>query len=174
MPSTATRLALSMLQFIQAQPRASSPASWWIVPDVVRLRRDEVLEALDAMPKPVVLGPMVEQGMLGAWPVDAASPRGRAQIEHDLRNQQEIVRTMLDRLAPGADAVDVLLELDGDEMVFPSTELETWAREYLIMTSGWSLADSGGDPRAPVRLLLRRADGSWSPGRTRSAGRASS
>lgn len=164
MPSTATHLALTMLQFIQAQPRLSSPASWWIVPDIIRMRRDDVLEALEAMPKPVVLGPMVEQGMLGAWSVEAASPRGRARIEHDLRNQQEAVRAGLARLAPGAESVDVLLELDADEMVLPSTALETWAREYLIMTSGWRLSDSGGDRRAPVRLLLRRADGGWSPG----------
>ena len=164
MSETATRLALAMVQFIQAEPRLSSPASWWLVPDVIRLRRAEVLDALEAMPKPVVLGPMVEQGMLAVWPFDAASPRGRRQLEHDLLNQQAAVRELLARLTPGAAVVDVLLELDADEMVFPSTELETWAREYLVMTSGWRLAESGGDPRAPVRLLLRRADGSWSPG----------
>ncbi len=164
MPSIATRLALTMVQFIQAQPRLSSPASWWIVPNVIQLSRSQVLEALEAMRKPVVLGPMVEQGMLGAWQVEAASPRGRAQIEHDLLNQQRVLRARFAQLAPGIESVDVLLELDADEMVFPSTELETWAREYLVTTSGWRLTDSGGDQRAPVRLLLRRADGSWSPG----------
>ena len=117
MPTTATHLALTMLQFIQAQPPLSSPAMWWIVPDVVRLRRDEVLAALEAMPKPIVVGAMVEQGMLGAWPFAAASVRGRAQLEHDLRNQQAAVRAMLARLAPGAAAVDVLLELEADALV---------------------------------------------------------
>jgi hypothetical protein len=166
MPITAAHIALAMVEFVQAQPRLSSPAIWWILPDLVRLRRAEVLEVLEAMPKPVVLGPMVEQGMLAVWPVEAASPRGGAQIEHDLLNQQSIVQTVLTRLAPGGAPVDVLLELEADELVFPSTELEVWTREYLVATSGWTLGNSGGDPRAPVRLLLRRADGEWSPGRS--------
>jgi hypothetical protein len=164
MPSAATHLALTMLQFIQTEPPLSSPAMWWIVPDVIPLTRPQVLEALEAMRKPVVLGPMVEQGMLGAWQVEAASERGRVQIEHDLRNQQNVVRGRLAQLAPGVSSVDVLLELDADEIIFPSSALEVWAREYLIMTSGWRLAESDGDSRAPVRLFLRRARGGWSPG----------
>jgi hypothetical protein len=156
-----------MVQFIQAQPRLSSPASWWIVPDVIRLRHDEVLAALEGVPKPVVLGPMVEQGMLGIWPFEAASPRGRRQLDHDLRNQQAAVRESLAQIVPGRSPVDILLELDADEMIFSSTDLERWAREYLVMTSGWRLAGNGGDARAPVRLLLRRAEGGWSPGDVR-------
>ena len=132
MASTATHLALTMVQFIQAEPRLSSPASWWIVPDVIRLRHDQVLEVLEAMPKPVVLGPMVEQGMLGVWSFAAASARGRAQLEHDLLNQQIAIQTMLAQIAPGAQVADVPLELDADEMVFPLTGLRrgpgsTWS-----------------------------------------------
>lgn len=169
MPARSTEIALMMLRFVQPAPDGSVAARWTLWPAGRRLFSPQLCAALEAMPRPVLLSAHAEPGGVTAAPLAAADPEARPWLEHGWRNQTAALRASLDGLAPdaatGAGAEAVLIEPgDGAELVVGFPDLEAWAREYVVTSCGWKLAESGGDARARLRLLLRRPDGHWSPG----------
>jgi hypothetical protein len=169
MTASSTRITLAMLQFAQPAPAPGSPPTWTLWPGGRRLGHADLCAALETLPKPVFVGAHVEPGGITAMPLAAAAPEARAGLEYEWRNQGAYMREKLAAVragiaGAGANSVAVLLELEGEGIVVTSSELETWAQDYVLTSCGWTLANSGGDARAPVRLLLRRPDGTWSPG----------
>jgi hypothetical protein len=166
MPAISTQLALMMVRFAQPAPDGSVVARWTLWPEGRRLSYPELCAALEGLPTPVLLGAHAEPGGVTAISLASAAPGARPWLEHEVRNQRAHLRTMADRLAPGNDRVPVLLETDDDALVVSLADVAAWAREYVVTSCGWTLAESGGDTRAPLRLRLRRPDGHWSPGST--------
>jgi hypothetical protein len=156
MSEISTRIAVAMLEYMQPTEWPSSPAVWWLWPDPRRLRHDDLCAALEAMPKPVALGALVERGCVGVWQIGEAAPDIRGQLEYRCLNQLNFVRQHLAQLAPSQSPVPILLDLEGGAFLFSSDDLELWAQEYFLITSGWTLARSGGDERASVQLVLQR------------------
>jgi hypothetical protein len=165
MSEISTRIAITMLEYMQPTEWPSSTAAWWLWPDPRRLGHNELCSALEALPKPITIGALVERGCAAVWPIADAASDVRVQLEHRCRNQLNFVRGCLEQLAPERSPVPILLECEAETFVFSSDDLEAWAQEYFVITSGWTLCDSGGDERAPVRLLLARPGSlRWSPG----------
>jgi hypothetical protein len=156
MSEISTRIAVAMLEYMQPTEWPSSPAVWWLWPDPRRLRHDDLCATLEAMPKPVALGALVEHGCVGVWRIAEAVADVRGQLEYRCLNQLNFVRQLLAQLAPSQSPVSIRLDVEGDDFLFSSADLEVWAQEYFLITSGWTLAECRGDARASVRLVLQR------------------
>jgi len=165
MSAESTTITLAMLHFVQPSPAPSSAARWTLWPEGRRLSYPELGVALDAMPTPVVISAHVEQGGITAVPLENSAPTSRLWLEHEWRNQREFLDDMFRVALPGAREAAVLLELDDDALVVSMSALRSWAHQYIMTSCGWTLTANAGDLRAPLRLILRRPDGHWSPGR---------
>jgi hypothetical protein len=163
-PSASTKITLAILHFAQPTRFPSSAVQWTLWPEGRQLRRAELCATLDAMPKPVVVSAHAEQGGLTAVPLANAAPDSQGWLEHEYRNQRAYFSEKLDSVLPGARNESVLLELDDGELVVLASDLATWTEEYIVTSCGWTLSRNVGDSRAPLRMLLRRPDGYWSPG----------
>ena len=166
MPTSSTRVTLAMLHFAQATEPPSSPVRWWLWPEGRPLLYSQFTAALEAMPKPAIVSAHVEPGGVTARPLASAAPKARARLEQEWRGQSDYLGARLKRPSAGAEPASILLELEDDELVVSGADLARWASEYVLTSCGWTVEESDDDPRAPLRMLLRRPDGTWSPGRT--------
>jgi hypothetical protein len=164
MPAPSTTITLAMLHFVQPTPAPSRPARWCVWPEGRLLSHPQFCEALDAVPKPVLIGAHVEQGGVTVTPLAAAAEAARPRLEHEWRNQVQLLRAQLAALGAGAGPVPLLLALEDEDLLLTTADLTAWAESYAITSCGWTVGPSDGDARAPLRLGLLRADGTFSPG----------
>jgi hypothetical protein len=155
-----------MLHFVQPAVPPGAPVRWRLWPEGRLLTDPEFAAVLEAMPKPAIVAAHVERGGVTALPLASVVPEARPRLEHEWRNQSRYLGAKLEPSTSGAGPTSVLLELDDGELMVSTADLVTWATEYVLTSCGWTVEDSGGDSRAPLRMLLRRPDGTWSPGRT--------
>ena len=85
----------------------------------------------------------------------------RERCDHEWRNQQWSLDSMLDTLRIPDDAI-VRFESWSDTLDVPLPELRRWIRDYMVMC-GWTLGEPTDDSHQ-ARLFIRHADNTWSPG----------
>ena len=165
MTTASTQITLAALRFLQPTASPDAPSRWWLLPDGRRLRDSDFGAALDAMPKPLLVSAQVEKGGVTASPIASSAPEARGWLQHEWRNQSAFLDAKLAIAGASSDApVAVLLEVEDETIVVSTADVGIWVREYVLTSCGWTVEDSGGDTRAPLRMLFRRPDGTWSPG----------
>ena len=87
MPTAATQITLAAVRFAQATRAARAPDRWTVWLGARRLTVEELSASLDAMPKPVLVGALVEPGGVLVLPLDSVASDVRPDVEHEWRNQ---------------------------------------------------------------------------------------
>lgn len=156
-------ITLDILRFVSGAP--SEPEFRWRVwPAGSRFTDAELREALSAMKKPAAVMVHVEPGGLTALPLpDAGGSENQARHQREWANQRDYLRGKLTHLGVRDDATPILVELDQQAALISAAELENWAREYVVPSCGGTVQRTS-DPRASIRFVVVRADGTWSTG----------
>jgi hypothetical protein len=154
---------VALVEFVQTALAVAARSYWRVLPNPLPLKRNDVVTTLAHMPKPARVAPLAQPGALGSWPYTPTSDLEKTLFEQSARNLQNRVHEILAPHTPDGKPVPVLLEHEAAEWTFSSNDVEQWSRDYVLDGVGWILVDSGADPRAPVRFVLSRPDGTWFP-----------
>jgi hypothetical protein len=157
------QITIALVEFVQTALAVAARTYWRVLPSPLPLRRIDVVKILAAMPKPIRVAPLAQPGALGTWPYEPANEVERKLFEQRARRIENRVHEILEPFTAGGNPVPVLLEHEATEWLVPSDAVEAWSRDHVLDGVGWILVDSGGDPRAPVRFVLSRPDGTWYP-----------
>jgi len=157
------QITIALTEFVQTALAVATRPYWRVLPNPLPLKRNDVVNTLALQPKPVRVAPLAQPGALGTWAYQPTSELEKTLFEQRARNVKARVGEILEPFVNGGDSIPVLLEHEATEWVFPSSAVEQWSRDYVLDGVGWILVDSGGDPRAPVRFILGRPDGTWFP-----------
>jgi hypothetical protein len=155
-------LTLHVARFLQMPAeQPSSPVRWTFIPDGRQASWIEAADFLTSLPKPLIVAPLLEAGLLGIWIVDRLPELERKSAEYQVANQCAFVENQLEQLAVSGGA-GILFETDADRIVLAAPDFRRWIREYSVLAG--SRLGQGPDASCPARLLVRRAAGQWSPG----------
>ena len=158
----AAELALHICRFVQMPLDSPSwPRDWAFVPGGDRRDRAETIKLLAAAPKPVVVAPLVEPGMLAMWSIAELSGEARRRVEHEFANQAGWVARLVTELHLSESAA-VVFETASDRFILTVAELRGCFRDVAVI-AGWMLV-RGSSKDAPTRLTIRKSNGVWSPG----------
>jgi len=163
-PDVPAQITVALIEFVQTALAVAARSYWRVLPNPLPLRRDDVVTTLANLPKPIRVAPLAQPGAVGTWPYTPTSDLERTLFEQRARNVQSRVDEILGPFAQDDRQVPVLLEHGTTETIVQSGDVQQWSRDYVLDGVGWILVDSGGDPRAPVRFILSRPDGTWFPG----------
>jgi hypothetical protein len=157
------QITVALVEFTQTAVAVAARSYWRVLPNPLPLKRNDVLTTMAHLPKPVRVAPLAQPGALGTWPYTPTSDLEKKLFEQSARNLQNRVHEILTPFVREGAPVPVLLEHQAAEFIFSSSDVEQWSREYVLDGVGWILVDNGSDPRAPVRFVLCRPDGTWFP-----------
>ncbi len=157
------QITIALVEFVQTALAVAARSYWRVLPNPLPLRRTDVVMTLAALPKPLRVAPLAQPGALGTWPYEANTDLERQLFDELARKVQNRVAEILSAHVADGESVPVLLEHEASEWLVPSTAVQRWSKDYVMDGVGWILVDSGGDPRAPVRFVLSRPDGTWFP-----------
>ena len=132
----------------------SSFAFWYFLPEFHRTGWAEARMLLANAPKPLLVSPLVEPGMLATWRLDVMGPGLRPASDHHAANQVEYYEAKLKAVGLD-DGCSVELRTPSGELSLPVPEFRRWYHEYLF--AGVSVAKTV-DPRIG-RLLLHPPGG---------------
>jgi hypothetical protein len=161
------QITIALTEFVQTALAVATRPYWRVLPNPLPLKRNDVVNMLAAQPKPVRVAPLAQPGALGTWAYQPTSELEKTLFEQRARNVEARVSEILAPFTDGGESIPVLLEHEATEWIFPSSSVEQWSTDYVLDGVGWILVDSGGDPRAPVRFILGRPDGTWFPSEPR-------
>ena len=137
-----------------------TPDRWVFTPDGVRGDWDTAAEHLAGAPKPLVVAPLQEPGMLGTWSVQALEGGARRRMEHEFENLREFVEECAAQFGL-VDHSRVCFGSAAGVVEITLAELRRWVREYAVII-GLLLRR---DPADEVTwLTIRRTDATWSRG----------
>ncbi|HEY4101200.1 MAG TPA: hypothetical protein VGM20_10015 [Gemmatimonadales bacterium] len=151
------------MRFVQ-QPRdhPASPLEWIFAPHGRRERWAAAREHLSRAPKPLIAAPLAEPGMIALWNIGTFDDEQRVRAEQRFANQLQWLNKGITHL--GLAPTDLFLfETDADQFELPVAELARWLGEYATMVP-WTIGE-GVDTRRRARLMIRRSNGDWSPGK---------
>ncbi len=157
------QITIALVEFVQTALAVAARTYWRVLPSPLPLRRNDVVKTLASRPKPIRVAPLAQPGALGTWPYEPANELERKLFEQRARKIENRVHEILEPFTAGGHPVPVLLAHEAADWLVPSDAVEVWSRDYVLDGVGWILVDSGGDPRAPVRFILSRPDGTWYP-----------
>ena len=164
MNDTSAELTLRVARFIQMpEDPPASPARWFFVPEFYSAHWDEAIALLTAAPKPLIVAPLPDPGMLGTWYLGALTGVHRARADQQLQNQQAFFASQLEGLGL-SDADTVVFDSGPDETAINVSEFRRWLGDYAVC-AGSTLRRHATAPRTAA-LLVRRPQGGWSPGMT--------
>ena len=109
----------------------SSMAGWLILPEFRAVTWTQAGELLGSMPKPVIVAPLRESGLLAYWEVAKLEPAQRDHIQRHLANQVEYVCEKL-KLCGLSENDKLSLVAMGWEFRMTVSEFQRWTREFVI------------------------------------------
>lgn len=125
-------LTLQIVRLVQErQDPPRSPASWSIWPAGGRATWAEARAILSAAPKPLLVAPLIEPGVLGMWTLESVGSAMRTKLAREFANQVQYFTAKLETIGIGLE----------DRMCFePATpplsmrvsDFLSWASEYAI------------------------------------------
>ena len=155
-------LALHIARFVQMPVGSADwPDHWVFVLRGGRRSRAEAIDLLAQCPKPLLVAPLVEPGMLALWTTDALAGDERRRIEHEFANQVEAVASRVSDLGL-SEASRILCETAAGRADLTVADFRTCFRDFAVI-AGWSLI-KGPDDAYPGRLVIRKSAEHWSPG----------
>jgi hypothetical protein len=145
-------LTLQISRRVQAHARAELaefPRLWSLWPRGERLDWDGTRALLDSLPKPLLVAPLLEPGMLGLWEHDPLDEQRRPIVRYGIKNQ---VQYYADKLAAiGAERGPVRFGPSASRYEMTRDEFLLWATEYAINV-GISLEPADDAGVALVRI----------------------
>lgn len=122
-------LRVSRLVQQSASARGVTSPEWFLVPAFRPATWAEARTLLTDAPKPLIVAPLVEPGLLGIWEVGRLEPEHRAAAERALANQ---VAFHTERIPlHGLSATDTLSLTTADgPFTLSVAEFMQWSREY--------------------------------------------
>src|SRR5947199_270545 len=107
-------LTLHVTRFVQMPVEApASPLRWTFVPEGRRAGWHEAGDLLSNAPKPLMVAPLLEPGLLGTWGISALGGSDRARADHELSNQLAAFDDQASELELGDDS-RILFETPAD------------------------------------------------------------
>jgi hypothetical protein len=162
MNDIAAELTLRLARFVQMpEDPPASPARWFFVPEFYSAHWEEAADLLAAAPKPLIVAPLLDPGILGTWFLGALTGVHRSRAEHHLQNQQEFFASQLEHFGL-VDTHTIVFESGADETVLDVANFKRWLQEYVVCL-GSTLQRSAPAPHSAA-LIVRRPHGGWSPG----------
>lgn len=152
-------LTLQIARLVHERPNPPrSPARWSFWPQGDHVTWAEAREVLATVPKPVIVAPLIEPGVIGLWTTASVTASQRAAFDTQLANQ---VQYYIEKLAALGltDAEAVRFEPATPECTLSVSDFFRWTREYIIGV-GMSLAPS---PVARVARITVRPPGGGRP-----------
>jgi len=155
-------LTLRIARFIQvSETPPQSPAYWFFVPEFRRAGWSTALELLANAPKPLIVAPLPEPGLVGTWGLRALTGEDRARADHQFANQEAFFADRITHLQLGEDD-SIAFDSGADTVSLSVREFKRWLREYAVCAG--STLDPGTMSANSGALVVRRPDGHWSPG----------
>src|SRR5690349_10406094 len=156
---TGAELTLQIVRLAHARAVGDVPGAlqrWAFWPHGERCDWEEARALLSRLPKPVLVAPLAEPGMLGLWTVDMLAEEQRRAARRELSKQVEY---LVDKLAALDDPELVRFGSGGSAYQLTRAELLQWATEYALNV-GISL---GRSPDVGVAHVLVRPSGGGAP-----------
>ncbi|MGH9894612.1 MAG: hypothetical protein ACREA0_22065, partial [bacterium] len=172
----AARLAFALIRFeeVTAHPLGAStppdslrdrPEAYNFLPSWHKVPRGEVETFLVSLPSPGLLAPTTIRGTIALILLHELSGDRRRWAEKTLSN----FAAGLEEIAPSlglSPTSRILVEFDEESHVFSYAAVREWTQQFAVQV-GWSIAPlEQRDDRADARMMLRRGDGQWFPGRS--------
>lgn len=136
----------------------SAFAFWFFLPEFHRAGWAEARALLTSAPKPLVVSPLVEPGMLATWRLDVMGASLRQASDNHLANQGEYYKAKLEALGLDNGSTIELRAPSGD-LSLPVPEFRRWYRDYLFQ--GITIVKTA-DPQVG-RLMIRPPGGGGPP-----------
>lgn len=136
----------------------SSFAFWFFLPEFHKASWDEARDLLSQAPKPLIVSPLAEPGMLATWRLDVMGPALRPASDYHAANQVEYYEAKLNVVGLD-DHCSVQLRVPSGDLSLPVPEFRRWYREYLF---GGITVVKTTDPQVG-RLLIRPPGGGGPP-----------
>lgn len=149
---TGAELTLQITRRVQAHARpdvSQESGLWTIWPRGERLDWDGARALLGCLPKPVLVAPLLEPGMLGLWTVETLDEAHRQVVDRGIANQVQYYAEKLTAL--GAEQGPVRFGSGAPSYAMTRDEFLHWATEYAINV-GISLETSTEAGVARVRV----------------------
>jgi hypothetical protein len=134
----------------------SSLADWCFLPENRHARWADAREILSRSPKPTLIAPLVEPGMIVVWSLDSVQADVRQNWEREFANQCEYFDEKLKAFGLG-DADGVTLTGPTGEYRITVADFGRWARDYAIPVAAIGLKKSSAAHEA--RILIRPPGG---------------
>jgi hypothetical protein len=134
----AAQLALRICRFVQMPLNSPDwPREWRFVPGGGRADREEAIKLLVDAPKPVIIAPLVEPGMLATWCVANMSGEPRRRVDHDFANEVGWVERFAAELSL-SETDEVIFDSASDRFMLTLIELRAFFRDVAVI-AGWML-----------------------------------
>ena len=134
----------------------SSLADWWFLPENRHARWAEAREIFSESPKPILIAPLVEPGMIVVWTLDSVQADVRQNWEREFANQCQYFDEKLKGFGL-SDADAVTLEGPAGEYKISVADFRRWAKEYAIPVAAIGMRKSS-TPRAG-KIIIRPPGG---------------
>ena len=170
----AARIAFALIRFdeVAAHPMGTSPPpgsvralteAYSFLPSWRKIPRDEVETFLVSLPSPALLAPTTIRGVIALILFHELNGDRRRWAEKTLSNFAGALEEIGPRLGLSPTS-PILVEFDEESHVFSYAAVREWTQQFAVQV-GWSIAPLERDDRADARMMLRRSDGQWFPGR---------
>jgi hypothetical protein len=153
-------LTLQIARF--AQDRFSAPRSaarWHLLPGGDAYTWAEAGAALTALPKPLLVAPLNEPGLLGIWMPAMLDGKTRAWFDHHLANQSQYWQEKL-RVCGVSETDRVVFAPATPALALTAPEFLHWASEYVL---GVPITMDGKAEGRDARLLIMPPGGGGPP-----------
>ena len=148
----AAELTLQICRVMQEHGRARGSRHYWtFMPEWRRATWDEARATLAEAPKPVIVLPALEPGLLAVWSVPMLDPAQRAGGELSARQREEYFAGQLP-LCGLDDAGTIRFRVSTVDMTLSVPEFRQWYRDY-DLTLGMTVEP--GESAGAGRLVLR-------------------
>ena len=131
---------------------------WYFLPEFHKATWEEARALLTAAPKPLIVSPLAEPGMVATWRLDVMGPALRPASDYHAANQVEYYEAKL-KVVGLDDSCSVELRTPTGDLPLPVPEFRRWYREYLF--AGITIVRSN-DPKVG-RLIIRPPGGGGPP-----------
>ena len=148
----AAELTLQICRLMQEHGRARGSRNYWtFMPEWRRATWNEARATLADAPKPVIVVPALEPGVLAVWSLSLLDPAQRAGGELSARQREEYFAEQLP-LCGLDDTGSIRLRVATVDMTLPVPDFRQWYRDYDLAVG---ITVEPGDSAGAGRLLLR-------------------
>jgi hypothetical protein len=148
----AADLTLRVVRAVQGPPRGAV-VQWFIVPDLEEVGWSGLTRMLAALPKPVVIAPLLQPGMIGVWTIGSLTESQRHIVRRLTKNRVDYFREKLDLLSDAPVQTIEFRPEDENKLRMTRTDFERWIRDFSVSV-GITVVSTGDPTMARLIVLL--------------------